>query len=1009
MVHRRHWLSLAVLALAAQAQAQTTPAAEEGKKLERVEVTGSLIKRTDRETPSVVQTISKDEIRNSGYASVEELLRATGAVDTSSIGDGAASGFVGGVSTISLRGFGSQGTLVLINGRRIAPVAAVDVNFGRGTLQNVNTIPKGLIERVEVLKDGASALYGSDAMAGVINYVLKKDYQGVEATAQVGANERGAGKNHTGGVTFGFGNLDTQRFNVFGGLEVFHRDSVMYSELKNVGSLDTYNQFRNLNGNFTRFTPDSVASMYSNYYRVPASLAGSTVLPNAGPPATPGGPNTPLAVANNSPFGANFLGSLAGCPDELRVGAGVNTRPDGLTRTSPSLPVGMCRFNLDNADQAITQQDRTSGMLRGNFALTNDLMAYADLMVSKTKTVEIGAPRVLTTALVSSANPIATTWPMLNGTFKSQRAIILPVGHPDNPTNGMANAQPVQLIPRFEDLPTDDINDLKTLRFVAGVEGNVAGWDIDSAFMLSRIDSTRTQKGSLRSSLLTAAVANSTYRFGRVNDAAALATIASDAVNKGESKVTAVDLRGSRELFDLGGGKAAIAIGAEARREQLEATPDEHYLSGDYIGLVANGAKGKRNSFAAYSELSLPFFKSLEAQAAIRAENYSDFGNSTTGKLGFKWSALPSTLAFRGTVATGFRAPSLSQIGDSFVMSFHSYAAARIYDSMRCNTTNPSAPVSRADPAVNRDCNVLGFAGVPAGTINPGSIPSVIAANPNLKPETSKSATLGLLFSPTDYLDVTIDAWYFHRDDEIRAQRGVDIMDRYNANPTDPAAMATIIRDPNPSTWLPGVPNSGPILAIVRQYGNFNWTKTSGIDYEANLRLPAIDIGKFNIVLKGTYTSRYDQKILADGAVDRLVGTSSSDIAKTKAQITLNWKKDDYGAWLRFNHQDGVITTTTATCMAATAPTTTPAAPGANTGNYFLKQNGWCKVNSENTLDLGMSYSGFKGLSLAATVLNATNNYARSSGVPSAFTYWDPGTGAQLGRRFSLSASYTYK
>lgn len=1001
MVHRRHWLSLAVLALAAQAQAQTAPAAsDEGKKLERVEVTGSLIKRTDRETPSVVQTISKDEIRNSGYASVEELLRATGAVDTSSIGDGAASGFVGGVSTISLRGFGSQGTLVLINGRRIAPVAAVDVNFGRGTLQNVNTIPKGLIERVEVLKDGASALYGSDAMAGVINYVLKKDYQGLEATAQMGANERGVGKNHTAGVTFGVGNIDTQRFNIFGGLEAYHRDAVMYSELKNVGSLDTYNQFRNLNGNFTRFTPDSVASLYSNYYRVPASLAGSTTIPGAGPN---GGS---LSVANNSPFGVNFLGSLPGCPDELRVGAGVKTRPDGLPLTSPSLPNGMCRFNLDNADQAITKQDRVSGMLRGNFALTNDLMAYADLMVTKTKTIETGAPRVLTTALVSSANPTATTWPMLDGTFKSQRAIILPIGHPDNPTNGTANAQAVQLIPRFEDLPTDDINDLKTLRFVAGVEGNVAGWDIDSAVMLSRIDSTRTQKGSLRSSLLTAAVTNGTYRFGRINDAAALATIASDAVNEGESKVTAFDLRGSRELFDLGGGKAAIALGAEARREELAATPDANYLAGDYIGLVANGAKGKRNSFAAYSELSLPFFKTLEAQAALRAEHYSDFGNSTTGKLGFKWSALPSTLAFRGTVATGFRAPSLSQIGDSFVSSFHSFGSYRVVDSLRCDTTNPNAPVSRANPSNNRDCNVLGYA---SATPNPGSIPSVIAANPNLKPETSKSATLGLLFSPTDYLDIAIDAWYFHRDDEIRAQRGVDIMERYNANPADAAAAAALIRDPNPTSWLPGVANSGPILAIVRQYGNFNWTKTSGIDYEANLRLPAIDIGKFGIVLKGTYTSRYDQKILAAGAVDRLVGTSTSDIAKTKAQITLTWKKDDYGSWLRFNHQDGVITSTTASCMAATAPTTNPPAPGTNAGNYFLQQNGWCKVNSENTLDFGVSYSGFKGLSLAATVLNVANNYARSSGAPSAFTYWDPGSSPQLGRRFSLSASYTYK
>jgi len=141
---------------------------------EKVEITGSLIKRTDRETPSVVEVITKEDIRTSGYATVEEFLKSKSYVDNSSIQDGYGTGFISGISTFSLRGFGSQGTLVLINGRRIAPVAAVDINFGRGSLISVNAIPQGAIERVEVLKDGASALYGSDAMAGVVNYVLKR-------------------------------------------------------------------------------------------------------------------------------------------------------------------------------------------------------------------------------------------------------------------------------------------------------------------------------------------------------------------------------------------------------------------------------------------------------------------------------------------------------------------------------------------------------------------------------------------------------------------------------------------------------------------------------------------------------------------------------------------------------------------------------------------------------------------------------------------------------------------
>ncbi|MFO0215763.1 MAG: TonB-dependent receptor plug domain-containing protein, partial [Burkholderiales bacterium] len=276
--------------------AQTTPAPA---KVEKFEVTGSLIKRTDAETPSLVQVITAEDIKNSGYATVEELLRSLGAVDASSVQDGAASGFVGGLATISLRGFGSQGTLILINGRRIAPVAAVDVNFGRGSLLSVNTIPREAIERIEILKDGASALYGSDAMAGVINYILKKDYKGAEASVSYGANDQGVGVTKSASITFGFGDIATQRFNVFGGIQVSRRDPVMHSELKDRGNLDLYNEYLRVNGSLARFTADSVASNVASYYRVPASIAGSTVIDGR-------------TVANNSVFGANYLGTFAG-------------------------------------------------------------------------------------------------------------------------------------------------------------------------------------------------------------------------------------------------------------------------------------------------------------------------------------------------------------------------------------------------------------------------------------------------------------------------------------------------------------------------------------------------------------------------------------------------------------------------------------------------------------------------------------------------------------------------
>ena len=980
MSFKKSLIPLAVLALSMQ-----LAHGQDATKLERVEVTGSLIKRTDRETPAVVQTISREDIKNSGYASIEELLRATSAVDASSIQDGAASGFVGGLSTISLRGFGSQGTLVLINGRRIAPVAAVDINFGRGSLLNVNTIPKGAIERIEILKDGASALYGSDAMAGVVNYVLRKDFEGIEANGSYQVNDVGVGATKTGGMSFGFGNLDTQRFNVFGGIEASKRDPVWNSELKDRGNIDLYNQWNNLRGVTSRFTPDSTASPYANYYRVPASLSGSTPLDGR-------------SVANNNLSGVNYLGTMPGCPAENTVGQGVPNRPDGFLASTASLRNGMCRFNFDDADQAISKQDRLSATVRGTFALTPDLNLFADLMYSKTKTVESGIPRALTTTLVTSGNPVATTWPLLNGTFLRQNALILPVDHPDNLTRGTATPQPVQLVYRFVDLGSNDTNDLKALRATFGIEGTLGDWDINSGVLLSKSDNQRTQQNRLRKSLLDASIAAGTYRFnGQGNSDAAKASVASDAVNEGDSKITSVDFVASRELMKLSGGMAQVALGVEARREELNATPDANYLAGDYIGLVANGASGSRNQYAAFSEFQLPLLRTLELQAAARFEKYSDFGSSTTGKLGFKWDVLPSTLALRGTAATGFRAPAISQIGNSFAVSFHSFGERRVFDSLRCNSTNTAAPVSLASPSVARDCNVLGAtSGVPVAD-RAGSIPTVISANPDLKPEESKSFTVGMVFSPTKSVDLSVDAWYFRRDNEIRAGRGVDIMDAYNANPS--AFEHLLIRDSNPADWIPGKPNSGRILALVRRYDNFNYSKTAGLDWELNARLPATEVGKFSVKLMGTYTKRFDQQIIAGSEPQRLVGTSSADLPKSKGSGQLTWEVDNWRSWARYNHQDKLSRIgTTDTCLAST------------TADDLIRQSvGGCHVGGESTIDLGVSYRGFKGWSIGFAALNVADDYSRSIDVPNTFTYWDSGTAGQLGRRYSLSVSYEMK
>jgi len=977
MSFKKSLIPLAVLAMS-----QQLALAQDAAKLDRVEVTGSLIKRTDKETPAVVQTITAEQIRKSGFGTVEELLRANSAMDSAgSIQDGAASGFVNGLATISMRGMGAQGTLVLINGRRMAPAANVDVNFGRGTLLNINTIPKGAIERIEILKDGASALYGSDAMAGVVNYILKKEYEGLEASAGYGSTDAGVGQTANASLSYGFGNLEEKGFNVFGGLELSKRDQVMHSELKDKGLYDHYNVYRNLNGETTRFTPDSVASRWANYYRVPPSLAGSTPLDGR-------------SVANNDVNGANFLGSMPGCPAELTVGQGVPNRPAGFTNAQASLRNGMCRYVLDNKAEAISEQERIGGTLRANLKLSSRWTGYADLMLGRTKSTAQAAERAMTTTLASQQVPNVVITPKLDGTLAQQGGIILPVNHPDNPTRNSANPEPVQLIYRFHDLPALDITEQTATRLALGLEGSLGEWDLDTALLYSRMDNQRTQTNRLRASLLNASIASGTYRFnGEVNNAAALASVASDAINEGDSSILSLDVRAGRELFALAGGQASLAVGAEARREEFNSNADDNYRAGDYIGLVANLASGKRDAYAAFGELSLPVAKTLELQTALRFENYSDFGSSTTGKLGFKWSVLPQLLIMRGTASTGFRAPAISQIGNASTVSFNNNQEKRYFDPLRCDSSNAANPISRADPPDLRDCNLLNFTqGVPVAN-RPGNLPTLISANPDLKPETSKSASMGFVFSPTRNFDLGLSYWYVERNKEIRLQRSQDILDAYLANP---ANSSQVVRNPNPATWLPGQANSGPILAVIRKYDNYNWTKTTGLDFDLNAKFPTQEIGRFTFSLFGTLTKRFQEQILSGTTPRDLLGSSTAEVPKIKANVRLGWDIGDWSSWVRHNH----------TSQLTRIGTTAPCLTSSTAAGVYRRENGSCYVGAERSWDMGVSFSGFKGWVLAANVLNLTDDYGRSIDIPSSFNYWDSGTASQVGRRYNVSVSY---
>lgn len=320
-------VSVAVTALLSVSTLSAFAQQQEAQQLERITVTGSAIKRTTAEGPAPVEILTRKQIEKTGATSINELLRSIPSIDVFDQGELASNSPSGsGTANIRMRGLSSSEVLVLVNGRR-APVNALYDSSGAGAAFDINTLPIGAIERIEILKDGGSAIYGADAVAGVVNFITKTDYQGIEATASYGQSSRTDGKEKRVGLAAGFGDLSKDRFNILFGLDYLKRDPILRKDRDISSSVD----FRRFGGNDARssFAP-----------------SGNVINPNSG--ALVGVP-------------------YAECPAD-------------------SLNNGVCRYDFNKSLlTAYNGADRLSAMSVANFQVNNDTRAFAELIYSHSK------------------------------------------------------------------------------------------------------------------------------------------------------------------------------------------------------------------------------------------------------------------------------------------------------------------------------------------------------------------------------------------------------------------------------------------------------------------------------------------------------------------------------------------------------------------------------------------------------------------------------------------------
>jgi iron complex outermembrane receptor protein len=606
-----------VLAAAIAGAAHAQQPAPEGT-LEGVTVTGSRIKRLDGETALPVTTLTREDIDKTGLTTASELVRTLTA-STAPLSDGASitDGTSGqrGFNGANLRGIGVSSTLILLNGRRLANFASPGDNAG----VDLNNIPAGAIERVEVLKDGASAIYGTDAIGGVINFITRQDYEGVDAGLYYGATQDGGAGKKTATLSGGFGNLAEDRYNVFGVVD--------WQQLEALRSTQRdFIQDRPL----ATFLP---ALMSSNTY--PANADINTAQRNR------------LIAAGLLPAGAT----------RNRINPAFPACNPPATVNAPQGPGGRnaCSYDYMQDTEIYPESEKVSVLGRGTFAIADGHQLFAEVLYARAETDYVLSPnpnsqiRNLPVSLLPAAYAAALTAPGLPTTFSRLRFRTTEAG---NRTNTV-------------------VSDAR--RLVLGGTGKVGAWDYDAAY--SRAENRATDEytnGYVRFNEFVAGVRAGTINpFGPSSQAGRDLIDSLQVRDKGRvSKGTTdqLDANLTRSLATLAGGDLGLAIGAEYRKEKQSFRPSALLLSNNIAGDRASSGTvdlratdDDRNVLSAYAELNAPVAKGLELQFALRYDDYSEVGTTVNPKFGVRWQPVESVL-FRGSAGTGFRAPSLADL-----------------------------------------------------------------------------------------------------------------------------------------------------------------------------------------------------------------------------------------------------------------------------------------------------------------------------------------------------------
>jgi iron complex outermembrane receptor protein len=617
------------LASASFAAAAADPAADQAAagsvqeaQLQEVVVTGSMIERTD-DLPTPVQTITAADIANSGATSVGDVLHQLTANGQGNLNQSFSGAFAAGASGIALRDMTVDATLVMIDGHRMANYPISD--DGQRSFVDVANLPLAAIDHVEILKDGASAVYGSDAIAGVINIILKKTFVGEQVSAEFGTSQFGDATTYHASATYGFGDLASDGQNTYVNVEWRHQDPLSLAARPKYSDFDYYDRYGGAAGSGAPNAPGTAPEIPFGSFNAP-SLIG-TIAPYI--PAIPATPTTPATPASNGAYQ-----NLSACTS---------------TYTAP-LGTG-CGFNQSVYYQIQPETTNVNVLVRHTMDLTGGWTGIITASLFDSQAEQLNPP-----SNTIGETP-ATTGAGFNTTSAAANPILLPIGNVNNPyPNNEA-----WLGYTFGDVGPTQLNTTTDMyRIVADVNGSVGNWDIST--------SAGYMFGETLMSFL------NYVTFSGLNS-----VINANAT----SQLEYVEANATTKLFTLPGGPLGFAFGGGLRHDGQSDPGQPGSLSGNVMGEGTTYINGTESNENVHAEFSIPVVKQFEIDPAVRFDNYASVGSSTNPGVMAKFTPI-TQVTIRGSYQDGFRAPGPGERGNSGVTYFEDEGD----DPARCPTTH---------------------------------------------------------------------------------------------------------------------------------------------------------------------------------------------------------------------------------------------------------------------------------------------------------------------------------